>query len=146
LPTKFRPQEVSDWIKSKKKDVVPVVKPAQFGNQFMDWWMMMQPGWRKDDTRSLVSLVLFRDIPQGETWQGLRKGGTAGIYVVVMGLSWWIKAQGIEHDDNVRSAVEEVLWVLRQMNEYSPSRAPAPKKRALDVDGDGKDEGLQRKR
>ena len=123
-----------------------MVKPGHFGNQFMDWWMMMQPGWRKDDTRSLVTLVLFRDIPQGETWQGLRKGGTAGIYVIVMGLSWWIKAQGIEHDTNVRSAINDISWVLQQMNEYSPSRAPAPKKRALDVDGDGKDEGLQRKR
>ena len=73
-----RPQEVSNWIKSKKKDVVPSVSPAQFGSRFSDWWMMMQPGWRKDDVRSLVMLVLYRDTPPGETWQGLRKGGMAG--------------------------------------------------------------------
>jgi hypothetical protein len=112
----------------------------------MDWWMMLQPGWRKDDIRSLITLVLFRDAPQGETWQGLRKGGTAGIYVVVMALSWWIKAQQIEHDINAWSAVDDLLWVLEQMNQTMVSHTPAPKKRAHDEDGEGKDEKEQRKK
>jgi hypothetical protein len=143
---KFRPQEVSDWIKSKKKDVVPPINPAQFGIRFMDWWMMMQPGWRKDDTHVVTSLVLFRDTPQGETWQGLRKGGTAGIYVIVMGLSWWIKAQQTEHDINAWTAVDELLWVLQQMNQYMASHAPAPEKRAHEEDKEDKDEGQLRKK
>ena len=37
------------------------------------------------------------DIPQGETWQTLKKGGTSGIYVVIMGLSWLIEAEQSEH-------------------------------------------------
>jgi hypothetical protein len=83
----------------------------------MDWWMMMQPSWQKDNTCSIVMLVLFRNMPQSKTWQGLRKGGTAGIYVVVMGLSWWIKVQCTECDVDTWSAIDDLLWVLQQMNQ-----------------------------
>jgi hypothetical protein len=107
---------------------------------------MLQPGWRKDDIRSIVTLVLFRDIPEGETWQGLRKGGTAGIYVIVMALSWWIKAQQTERDPEAWSSVDDVLWVLEHMNQTAVSRTPAPKKRARDEGRRDKAEGQQRKR
>ena len=142
----FRPQEVLDWIKSKKKDLVPPVMPAQFGNRFTKWWTMLQPGWRKDDVRLIVTLVLFCDIPEGETWQGLRKGGTVGIYVIVMALSWWIKAQQTEHDPEAWPSVDDVLWVLEHMNQTAVSHTPAPKKRAHDEGRRDKAEGQQRKR
>ena len=38
----------------------------------------MQPLWRKNGNGG-------RETPHGESWETLRKGGTAGIYVVVMG-------------------------------------------------------------
>jgi len=107
---------------------------------------MLQPGWQKDDVRSIVTLVLFRDIPEGETWQGLRKGGTVGIYVVVMALSWWIKAQETERDPEVWSSVGDVLWVLERMNQMVVSHTPAPTKQAHDEDRHGKAEGQQKKR
>ena len=130
---------------------MPPVTPAQFGDRFTKWWTMLQPGWRKDDVRSLVTLVLFRDVPEGENWQGLRKGGTAGIYVVVMALSWWIKAQQTERDAEAWSSVDDLLWVLQQMNQTTVScttvsRTPAPKKRARDEGGRDKGEAQRRKR
>jgi len=125
---------------------VPPVTPAQFGDRFMKWWTMLQPSWQKDDIRSIVTLVLFRDIPEGETWQGLRKGGTVGIYVVVMALSWWIKAQKTERDPEVWSSVGDILWVLERMNQMVVSHTPAPMKRARDEDRRGKAEGQQKKR
>jgi len=142
----FRPQEVSDWIKSKKKDLVPPVTPAHFDDWFTKWWTMLQPGWWKDNVRSIVTLVLFRDIPEGETWQGLRKGGTAGIYVIIMALSWWIKAQQTERNPEAWSSVDDVLWVLEHMNQMEVSHTPAPKKRARDEGRRDKAEGQQRKR
>ena len=45
----------------------------------------------------------MRNVPQDESWQTLKKGGTAGIYVIVIGLSWWVKAQHTEHDADVWS-------------------------------------------
>ncbi|KIM35207.1 hypothetical protein M413DRAFT_20789 [Hebeloma cylindrosporum] len=144
LPTKLRPREVSDWIRSKKKDIVPLVEPTQYGLRFMDWWTLLQPVWRKDDNTA-TSLVLFRNIPMGETWQGLRKGGTAGIYVVVMGLSWWIKAQQTAYDANAWSAVDDLSWVIQQMNQHTASGVVS-KKRALDEGGGDKGKDQQRKK
>ena len=89
---KSHPHEVSDWIKSKKKDVVPFVNPSAYGLCFTEWWGGMQPSWQLfwglDGWLNLV-----REAPKSETWQGLRKGGTAGMYTVVLALSWWIKVQ-----------------------------------------------------
>jgi hypothetical protein len=131
LPTKSRPKEVTEWIRSKKKSVVPVITPGPYGHGFMQWWRLMQPSWRIDES----SLVLIREVPKEETWQGLRKGGTSGIYVVVMGLSWWIKSQLTERDADAWTAVEDVSWVIQQMTE---GRAPsAPPKRALEGESEG---------
>ena len=139
---KCRPQEVSDWIRSKKKDVIPPIKPAVFGKRFVEWWTVIQPDWCKD---KVATLVFFRDIPQGENWQGMRKGGTASIYVVVMALSWWIKAQQAEPDAEAWSTINDVLWVIQQLNQKAVSPTLVPKKRAHAEDGDGEDK-VQRRR
>ena len=104
---------------------------------------MIQPDWRKDDIEG--SLVFFRDVPISENWQGMRKGGTAGIYIVVMALSWWIKAQKAKCDIEAWSTVDELLWVIQQLNQKTVSSTTVPKKRAHDEKGDGENEG-QRKR
>jgi hypothetical protein len=111
LPTKCRPSQVTDWIKSKKKDVAPLVDLGSYGDQFMKWWRMMQPSWRIPKEGDL----LVCKAPIDGNWQVLRKGGTSGIYTVVMGLSWWIKAQGIAHDVNAWTTVSDLLWVIKEM-------------------------------
>lgn len=109
MATKKRPQELSNWIKSKKKDVVPSVKPGAYGKRFFAWWSLLQPSWRIDGDS------LVRSPPQGESWEGLRKGGTAGIYIVIMGLSWWVKSQFTERDANAWTTVDDVSWVIQEM-------------------------------
>jgi hypothetical protein len=104
------------WIKSRidKKDVAPRVQPVEYGKSFMKWWTALQPSWR----RSMVggTLTLAKDIPDDEKWGGLMKGGTAGIYTVVVALSWWIKAIGTIADGGDASvAVRDVTWVLDQV-------------------------------
>ena len=56
-------------------------------------------------------------MPPDEKWEGLAKGGPAGICVVVMALSWWIKALGgnVADDGNAWAAVQDLGWVLVQM-------------------------------
>lgn len=100
----------------------------------------MQPSWRRNE----ADLPLFRDVPDGETWQTLRKGGTAGIYLVVTSLSWWIKAQHIERDVRVWSAVDDLSWVLQQMTGSAAVSIPSPKKRSHEGDDEG--ENSRRKR
>ena len=128
-------------MQSKKKDVIPPIKPAVFGKRFVEWWTVIQPDWRKDE---VATLVFFRNIPQGENWQGMRKGGTAGIYVVIMALSWWIKAQQAEPDAKAWSTFDNVLWVIQQLNQKAVSPTPVPKKRVCAEDGDGEDKVQRR--
>ena len=56
---------------------------------------------------------------EGENWQVLRKGGTSGIYVIVIALSWWIKAQHRAHNVNAWAAVSDLLWVIEQIKKVN---------------------------
>lgn len=106
----------------------------------MEWWRQMQPSWRTNEG----SVALDRKTPRGETWQALRKGGMAGIYVVVMSLSWWIKAQQVQHDDSVWMAVDDLSWVIQRMTLDLPN--PVSSKRVRDGDADDDEEAQLRKR
>lgn len=145
LPTKSRPQEVSEWIKSKKKYVVPLIKPSTYGTRFMEWWVGMQPSWRASQgSKGLLDLTC--ETPKAETWQVLNKGGTAGIYVVVMGLSWWIKGQQNKCDANAWAAVDDVSWVIQQMTDGVGSHTLAIQKRRREDEGEDKVDEAQPKR
>ena len=91
----------------------------------------MQPDWRKEG-ESLVC-----DVPRGETWQALRKGGTAGMYVIIVGLSWWVKAQLAERDPIAWTVVDDLLWVIQEMKKGMAPFVSAPQKR---VHGDDKED------
>ena len=88
----------------------------------------MQPEWRGHTDGALK-----RDTPADEDWLALKKGGTAGIYVLVIGLSWWVKAQTTDHSINAWSAVADLSWVLRQMKKIN-SPGASSLKRAHDDD------------
>ena len=99
---------------------------------------MMQPSWRNQGG------ALVRDVPQGETWQTLRKGGTAGIYVVMMGLSWLIKVEQSTNAEPVTDAwtlVDDISWVITQMKKGMGLIEQVSQKWAHD----GDDENLPRK-
>jgi len=112
LPTTSRPAEVTAWIKSKKKEVPPEVDPDTYGSSFMAWWFAIQPTWRLSDNASFV----YEALPD-EDWRLLRKGGSAGLYTVVVALSWWIRALPSDLPPCLRawSAVRDVQWVIDQI-------------------------------
>jgi hypothetical protein len=128
-------------MKNKKKDTIPLLKPGEYGERFMGWWKNLQPSWRT--TESQPFLPLSHDVPSGETWQIMRKGGTAGIYIVVMGLSWWVMTQHVERDVNVSSIVEDLTWVIKEMKKYM---APPQLSQKRPHDEEDEDEGQRRKR
>ena len=107
----------------------------------MAWWKEMQPGWRYDATDG----TLKRNAPADEnSLILLKKGGTAGLYIVVVGLSWWVKAQttGRSNGINAWSAVADLSWVFRQITEVN-SPGNSSQKRARD---DDKEESQPKKR
>jgi hypothetical protein len=85
----------------------------------------------------------MRDVPEDETWKTLKKGGTSGIYVVIVGLSWLIeaeKSEDVKHDMDTWTLVEDISWVIQQMkNEVAITLVP--QKRGHD----GEAENLSRK-
>jgi hypothetical protein len=93
---------------------------SEFGLQWIKWWRDIQPEWRKEELGE-GNNSLSRQVPDGEMWVSLLKGGTAGIYTVIMALSWWIKqlpSSGTH--TNVWRNVEDVIWVLAEVTKTLP--------------------------
>ena len=134
-------------MKSKNKTNTPSINPDNYGTQFMAWWKEMQPEWRSKMDRD-ASGTLKQDTPADEDWQALKKGGSAGMYIAVMGLSWWVKAQTTvsDHSNDAWTAVADLLWVFRQINNInSPDNSPGPSS-AKRVHDDDKEESQLRKK
>ena len=87
----------------------------------------MQPAWQHFQGAD-GPLNLGPDALMDETWNGLKKGGTAGIYVVMVGLSWWIRAQHNQPDANTWAAVDDLSWVIQQMSNASDTDSSALQK------------------
>jgi len=89
------------------------INVTTFAPAYVAWWRQLQPAWRTS-----VSGMLSQDIPQDEEWVSLAKGGTAGIYTVVVALSWWIRALDTGSDaSEVLLMVRDLCWVLQQLHQ-----------------------------
>lgn len=80
------------------------------------WWRAVQPEWRKQ-----TDGPLSRDAPEQESWASLKKGGSAGLYIVVMALSWWVVTlRDISDDPQICATVDDLTWVLSSVMPTSP--------------------------
>lgn len=118
LSTAARPPEVASWIKrhlNKKHE--PITVSTDYASRFEAWWKAIQPLWRIGSGSSLL-----RDIPVNETWTSLRKGGSAGLYIVVMALSWWIASLRADSDfSRAWALVDDITWVLSLVTPTTPA-------------------------
>jgi hypothetical protein len=142
LPTKFRPEALATWIRSKKKTVVPPFARDKFYAAYTDWYNSLQPAWRMQEDGQAGQFRLSRNPPQDETWQVLRKGGSAGIYFVIMGLSWWLHPDTSDRNTTAYAdawtIVGDLCWIIQQMRNIShveQSKSPKPK-RVQEADDD----------
>jgi hypothetical protein len=91
----------------------------------MAWWIALQPRWRLAEDGSFNY-----NVPEDEDWHVLHKGGKAGLYTVVVALSWWVRALSSEVPSlRVWKAVHDVRWVIEQI---SMKLAPAGRKRPVE--------------
>lgn len=98
----------------------------KYGSSFMAWWIAIQPAWRIADDGSFNY-----DAPMDEDWSVLNKGGRAGLYTVVVALSWWIRALTPEITQfRAWGAVRDVQWVIDQIT--MKFAAPRKKRRCDD--------------
>lgn len=139
LAAKFRPDAVGWWIRRHRAmtNMPEVENTKEFGETWKAWWTALQPAWREHE-------MLLKEVPDTFEWpeSGLMEGGQLGIGLVVMTISWWIKAVGEDEEMLVRSgladAIADVSWVLKQLtavlSEIDPPtpalQAPTPKPRS----------------
>ena len=78
----------------------------------MAWWIALQPAWRVADDGSFNY-----EVPEGEDWCALHKGGKAGLYTVIVALSWWVRALTPETPGfRAWKAVNDVEWVINKIS------------------------------
>ncbi|KAH9955191.1 hypothetical protein BGW80DRAFT_1566314 [Lactifluus volemus] len=112
LPTASRPEEVHWWIKRKRVvSLLPSIeKPSEFGAMWMLWWVKMQPTWRGGES-------LVKTLPTEANWEPILRGGSNGLSMVVMALSWWVHAMGLngQQDLELLVAINDVKWALSEL-------------------------------
>ena len=67
----------------------------------------MQPAWREGDS-------LVKSAPVDMDWVPLMHGGSNGLSLVVVALSWWICAVGVP-DSDFLLAIGDVRWVISEL-------------------------------
>ncbi|KAJ6489541.1 hypothetical protein C8R47DRAFT_938705, partial [Mycena vitilis] len=112
LGGKKRPSQVKDWVSRARKAgyTPPIANAAQFGREFVTWWVDINPVWRT------------KDLPMGRftdgSWDVLDVPGRNGMLNVLMCLKWWAEKLGAE--EAVKSgewieAVTDVAWVIDRL-------------------------------
>jgi hypothetical protein len=131
---------VQQWIKRKKspKYQPDIDQPSEFGATWKQWWINMQPSWRKGES------LLTRTLPENVDWdwETLSHGGLKGLLLVVMTLSWWISATkgDSEFDLELRNAIDDVKWVLGELVAANQNlKVPNKRTREADTEEGGPD-------
>lgn len=109
------------------------MKVAEFATEWKSWWEGMQPAWRRGTEGSPLS----RDIPSIEEWDIIARGGSNGLFLVVMALSWWFQgfvSTSTEPTDDFWAAVSDVAWVLDTITDTLSSVSVGQKRLRVDED------------
>lgn len=105
-----RPPVIADWMKAKRKPVLPDL-PNNFGDSVCAWWMEMQPEGRTFNGLwlSKTGILLWEQSMVATT-------GANGTFLLVLAMAWWGVSSG--HDqiemDRWQTVLEDVTWALSQ--------------------------------
>ena len=109
-----RPEEVILW--GRQRDLSPTITDVQkFSEEWIAWWGNCQPKWRSTETWPYP-----RDDAKDRDWSRLNVTGTSGLFAVVMSTSWWAASAGLgPHREAFDSAVEDLSWVIENLNHFN---------------------------
>lgn len=137
-----RPEKLNAWVKAsrpyaKAPDVTDCVE--EFGSEWLIWWRCLQPDWRVEDNDPPNIIGLTDDMPakyEGRDWTTLSKPGPNGIFLVLLGLSWW--GQGLQTCEDAHqigrwhAGVSDMYWIFEHMHR-DVTRASLPDSGDIDV-------------
>ncbi|RXW11814.1 hypothetical protein EST38_g14041 [Candolleomyces aberdarensis] len=135
MNTNGRPKQVQAWMKSHNKTTPQPLDLAVYSPQTLGWWKINQPEWRTVNVDGISPINFCREVPNDADWSSLARGGSAGIYTVVMALSWWVRNTGSSWSKDLSAIVDDVTWVLRTLVQNgsvkeSQATSTSPGKRA----------------
>lgn len=130
----MRPSEVPEWMANHRKpgglELVPWEcgkkkgKISSFGRKMREWWIALQPDCRGGEW------PLVRDVPDDADWTELKKGGSTGFVLLVIGLNWWVRHARSSKDQNeAASVVEDVVFVLGKILKSTDEQMAEPSKK-----------------
>ena len=121
LPTVGRPEEVAQFIRSRRQySKVPVLTTAKlrpYAASWTRWWKALQP-----KERGVDQWPFSRGVNDAACdWAPLLQGGPNGLYLVIASLGWWLVAASRVADEKVaewtqvQDAVSDVEWVFERL-------------------------------
>lgn len=99
-----RPADISWWIKSARAERVVVKDPVKFKQQWVQWWIKINPEWR---TRNVGKLTIGG---KGD-WSPMWISGTNGFINVIAGL---VALKEIYTVEEWAGEMRDIAWVIQQ--------------------------------
>jgi hypothetical protein len=103
---KRRPAQVSAWVQRARISSLEIKDVRKFAEEWAVWWQDINPAWCK------ISLPMPK---QDGVWDNMDLPGPNGFLNVLICLKWW-RGKLEEESKEWLDAVEDVMWVLKQMN------------------------------
>jgi hypothetical protein len=105
--------------RARKAETPKGLEVQNFGERFLAWWHSLQPTWRVS-----THLAAPGTYKRGESAEGslecLNKGGSNGIFLVIVSIGWLIAAHGEKPiNPAVQEVIEDVSWVLEVLSRGS---------------------------
>ena len=106
--------ELQTWLKTRKRSLenVPTVVSARaYGDEWVKWWTAAQP-----QERETQQWPFSRDSISDIGWGKFPANGKDGIYLTIMGLSWWASVIWTSNEVAFfEKAVIDLRWVVREL-------------------------------
>ena len=102
---------------------VPTIVDAHiYGSEWVEWWTAAQP--QERETRQWP---FSRETIGDMGWSKFPANGKDGIFLAVMGLSWWAPAiQSLDEAASFEEAVTDLDWVVQELVRIRTSLTPSP--------------------
>jgi hypothetical protein len=136
FPSSHRPEQIANWIQNRRTLMVhrqPKIKNVEaFITAFWSWWNLINPSWRiRVDDRLKIG--------GSGPWDSLHKPGQNGFLTVLQILNWWRGLLDSSDTKEWDSAVEDVLWVMKGVQNSLINSGGKKRTRDDILDNDGDD-------
>ncbi|KZS93890.1 hypothetical protein SISNIDRAFT_485483 [Sistotremastrum niveocremeum HHB9708] len=114
----FRPNSLSQWVKSGRKYNYPPKLEPNFGTLLRSYLMALYPTWRQPPSDEgqppSNDWPPPRNLPDNEKWETILKSSHNGLYMIVLSFACWRVSPSFDNNVYV-STLEDFVWVLESI-------------------------------